>query len=178
MKLIAWKPLSIVAAVALLGAAAVSAQMDELDARATQNESRIGRRIAPVSLDMEGKNRRLVGLGSYYVNAVSDCGGCHDGEAGHLSGGQPFGPVFSRNLTPNAAGFPADLTLTEFKQVMQLGTDFKGIDPDIGGNPGLLIVMPWDAYRHGTELFVEAIYEYLTAIPCEEGGPGNTTPRC
>jgi hypothetical protein len=33
--------------------------------------------IAPVHLDLEGKNRNLVGLGSYIVNALADCDGCH-----------------------------------------------------------------------------------------------------
>ena len=33
--------------------------------------------IAPVPLNLEGKDRRLVGLGSYIVNAVADCNGCH-----------------------------------------------------------------------------------------------------
>jgi hypothetical protein len=33
--------------------------------------------IAAVPLNLEGKNRRLVGLGSYIVNAQADCNGCH-----------------------------------------------------------------------------------------------------
>ena len=33
--------------------------------------------ISPVHLNLEGKNRNLVGLGSYLVNAVADCNGCH-----------------------------------------------------------------------------------------------------
>ena len=33
--------------------------------------------IAPVPLNLHGKNRALVGLGSYIVNAVGDCNGCH-----------------------------------------------------------------------------------------------------
>jgi hypothetical protein len=36
-----------------------------------------GFEIAPVHLDLEGKNRALVGLGSYIVNAQADCDGCH-----------------------------------------------------------------------------------------------------
>jgi hypothetical protein len=43
------------------------------------NEARIhrGLAIAPVPLNFEGKDRKLVGLGSYLVNAVVDCNGCH-----------------------------------------------------------------------------------------------------
>jgi hypothetical protein len=33
--------------------------------------------IAPVPLNLAGKERRLVGLGSYIVNAQIDCNGCH-----------------------------------------------------------------------------------------------------
>ena len=36
-----------------------------------------GFEIAPVHLNLEGKNRALVGLGSYIVNAQADCDGCH-----------------------------------------------------------------------------------------------------
>ncbi len=43
------------------------------------DESRIqqGFAIAPVQLNLAGKNRALVGLGSYIVNAQADCNGCH-----------------------------------------------------------------------------------------------------
>ena len=47
-------------------------------------ESRIQRGfdIAPVHLNLEGKNRALVGLGSYIVNAQVDCNGCKKGGEG------------------------------------------------------------------------------------------------
>jgi hypothetical protein len=38
---------------------------------------RIGFREAPVPLNLVRKNRDLVGLGSYIVNVVSECNGCH-----------------------------------------------------------------------------------------------------
>jgi len=43
------------------------------------DESKIKRgfEIAPVPLNLDGKNRALVGLGSYIVNAQADCNGCH-----------------------------------------------------------------------------------------------------
>jgi hypothetical protein len=45
----------------------------------SDDESRIqqGLAIAPVKLNLEGKDRALVGLGSYIVNAQVDCNGCH-----------------------------------------------------------------------------------------------------
>jgi hypothetical protein len=148
-----------------------------------REEVAIGLAIAPVTLDFERKDRTLVGLGSYYVNGISDCVGCHTGETGHLGGGVPFGnptdpntPV-SRNLTPDSTGKPAGLTFAQFKAVLRQGIDFKELLPDTG-DPDLLVVMPWPAYRHGTDRFVEALYEYLKSIPCLEGGPGQPANRC
>jgi len=73
-----------------------------------REEVAIGLAIAPVTLNFNKKDRTLVGLGSYYVNGISDCVGCHTGATGHLGGGVPFGnpadpntPV-SRNLTPDS----------------------------------------------------------------------------
>ncbi len=37
----------------------------------------IGLAIAPVPLNFDRKDKRLVGLGSYIVNAHADCNGCH-----------------------------------------------------------------------------------------------------
>jgi hypothetical protein len=138
-----------------------------------QSEVQRGFEIAPVTLNLKGLSRGLVGEGSYYVNGISVCAGCHTGESGYLGGGVPFGPVLSRNLTPDAAGLPAGLTFTEFEQAIRLGTDFKGLFP-----PGPLIVMPWQEYRYGTDRFIRAIYEYLKAVPCVEGGPGQPANRC
>jgi hypothetical protein len=90
---------------------------DEQDSN--QQLADIGLRIAPVPLKLEGKDPILVGLGSYIVNAQSDCNGCHtsspaDSEYGsshnpylrpplnhnpkvqaqyYLGGGQNFGPA-------------------------------------------------------------------------------------
>jgi hypothetical protein len=46
---------------------------------ADDDESKIqrGLAIAPVPLNLAGKDRALVGLGSYIVNAQADCNGCH-----------------------------------------------------------------------------------------------------
>ena len=37
----------------------------------------VGLRIAPVPLNLKGKDRTLVGLGSFLVNAVGRCDECH-----------------------------------------------------------------------------------------------------
>ena len=48
--------------------------------------------IAPVPLNLERKNRALVGLGSYIVNGQGDCDGCHSaGPATEFApGGNPY----------------------------------------------------------------------------------------
>jgi hypothetical protein len=157
----------------------------------------IGFRIAPVPLNLEGKNPALVGLGSYIVNAQGDCAGCHSnpqyapggdphfGEpeltdpAGHLRGGlQLFGPeIVPRNLTPNAAGRPGGLTLDQFLEVFSIGTDFDNAPPVVPGphSSDLLQVMPWPVFSKMTDREKRAIYEYLRAIPCLPAGSARCT---
>jgi hypothetical protein len=59
-----------------------------------RDEARIQRGfdIAPVHLNLDEKNRNLVGLGSYLVNAVGDCNGCHSAgpKTEFLPSGNPF----------------------------------------------------------------------------------------
>ncbi len=140
-----------------------------------------GFELAPVPLDLRGKNRALVGLGSYIVN-TSGCNDCHtnppyapggDPFAGepeqinvdcYLSGGQVFGPFTSRNLTPNSQGLPAGLTLEEFIHTLRTGEDLASpFDPPFDG--GLLQVMPWPVFGKKTDRELTAVYEYLRAIP-------------
>jgi hypothetical protein len=89
-------------------------------------------------------------------------------------------PVVSRNLTPDKTGKPAGLTLEEFMRVIRTGTDLKLplIPPAPWPTPGLLQIMPWPDFRNLTDQDLRGLYEYLKAIPCVEGGPGITNPRC
>jgi hypothetical protein len=137
--------------------------------------------INPVPLDLKGKNRALVGLGSYIVN-TGGCNDCHTNPsyaAGHdpfagepeqinipcfLSGGMAFGPFISRNLTPDSQGRPAGLTLEEFIHVLRTGEDTTSpFNPPFDG--GLLQVMPWPVFAKKTDRDLTAVYEYLSAIP-------------
>ena len=152
------------------------------------SESQIQRgfEIAPVPLNLRGKNRALVGLGSYIVN-TGGCNDCHtipsyapggDPFAGepeqinvpcYLSGGTEFGPFRSRNLTPDSHGLPGGLTLEEFIHVLRTGEDTTSpFDPPFDG--GLLQVMPWPVFGKKTDRELKAVYEYLRAIP--------SRPRC
>ncbi len=156
---------------------------------------RRGFRINPVRLNLEGKDRELVGLGSYLVNAVGGCNDCHtcpsykpghnpygppfgpsgggDGavnDAAYLAGGVPFFPpgVISANLTPDPAEHnrPEGHTFKEFAQMMRTGHDVE--------EDRILQVMPWPVYRNMTDEDLRAIYEYLRAIPHRETPPPNT----
>ena len=123
---------------------------------------RIGLAIAPVPLNLAHKNRALVGLGSYIVNAVSGCNGCHSAgpptefspggnpyfnqpevinPATYLGGGRDFGAypppsgpvhIISRNLTPDYTGLP--IGGDTFEEFRH--TIRSGIDPD-GLHPNL-----------------------------------------
>jgi len=137
---------------------------------------RIGLEIAPVPLDLRGKNRALVGLGSYLVNAAGGCNDCHTNPpyapggdpfqgqpeivnpARYLAGGTPFGPFVSRNLTPDESGLPAGLTFAQFRETLRTGVDQD--DPS-----RLLQVMPWPVYGNLSDRDLLAIYTYLRTIP-------------
>ena len=111
-------------------------QASEDDGGRSDSRVKRGFEIAPVPLKLEGKNRSLVGLGSYIVNAQADCNGCHSAgpqtefapggnpyfaqptkinPATYLGGGRDFGGyptptsplhIISRNLTPDKTGLP------------------------------------------------------------------------
>jgi hypothetical protein len=163
---------------------------DRSDYRGDDAPSRIirGFQLAPVHLDLRHKNRALVGLGSYIVNAQGGCNDCHtcppytpdhdpytggDGQpnaANYLAGGTPFGPgIVSRNITPDATGKPAGLTRDEFIELLRTGHD-----PDMPGE--LLQVMPWPVYGRMLDRDLAAVYEYLSSIPHAETGPGCVPP--
>jgi hypothetical protein len=100
------------------------AHADDADDHAAEEfKARRGLEIAPVPLNLRHRNRELVGLGSYLVNAVGDCNGCHSAgpdteyapggnpyfkgnppavvnQATYLGGGRDFGPLVP-GLTPN-----------------------------------------------------------------------------
>jgi hypothetical protein len=226
------------------------AQAQDFNGTGEEELIRIGFQIAPVPLDLKGKNPDLVGLGSFLVNAVADCNGCHTAglppnlnytaggnpyfnqkavvdPAVYLSGGQDFGPVgtptgylsyagpdiIARNLTPDKTGrAEGGHTLAQFMQIMRHGTDLDHIHPtcsaaqmaqiDVATTPAelpvciptsegntvdgnLLQVMPWPAFSWMTDHQLQAIYEYLSAIPCinnnsppPAGAPGELQNQC
>jgi hypothetical protein len=165
------------------------------------DESKIqqGFAIAPVPLDLRGKNRALVGKGSYIVNAQGDCNACHTtsaneyvpggnpylgepeqiDQARYLIGGRQFGPVGvgprSRNLTPDpVTGLPAGYTFEEFLHVMRTGEDLKNLPPHVPSVDVDLLQapMPWPLFQKMTDRDILAIYEYLRSVPSRTPGSG------
>ena len=154
-------------------------KFDDVDDRRVK----IGREIAPVELDLEGKDRKEkkeVWLGSYIVNAQGGCNDCHtappyeeggDPFAGdpevinaddYLCGGTDFDIAVSADISPDADGLPAGLERREFINLLRTGQ-----------RPGgrLLQVMPWPIYGKMTRRDLSAVYAYLSAIPSCDAGP-------
>ena len=121
---------------------------------------REGFAIAPVPLNLEGKDVKAVGLGSYLVNAAMGCNDCHsDGpQTQYLPGGNPFfgqrartnpavylgggrdfgkleGPetpdIISRNLTPDKTLLPVGgHTWDQFRTILRTGKDYDHLHPN------------------------------------------------
>jgi len=239
------QPIKVLGATLALAVAALAVMWARFPAAQAQDDwnddegslIKIGFKIAPVPLNIEGKNRDLVGLGSFIVNAQGDCNGCHTAggppnfnyanganpyfgqpmktdPATYLAGGTDFGAavppsaavggfppgsqpptyppveygeyvgpdIITRNLTPDKTGRPeGGRTLEQFKEIMRKGTDFDHIHPTCTAalptptpanclpppvDGSLLQVMPWPLFHNMTDHQIDAIYEYLSAIPC------------
>lgn len=212
----------------LTNSRSVQADNDNNGAQDEKEMVRVGLAVAAssgIQLNMMHKDRTMVGLGSYLVNVVADCNGCHSNPptayvptgnpyfrsppfsgskqinaTTYLGGGQDFGPfpspggtvhIVSRNLTPDKTGLPeGGHTLAEFIQIMRTGVDMDYAHPNCSAavttncllppfDGALLQVMPWPAFQNMTDRQLTAIYTYLSAIPCLEGGPGEPqSGRC
>jgi hypothetical protein len=171
---------TILTTLVLSQAANVRADNDQSDESKIQQ----GYNISPVKLNLAGKNRAWVGMGSYIVNS-SGCNDCHTHPT-YLTGGNPFlgqpeainaaqyltggrtfppSPFVSANLTPDATGKPAGLTFAQFVETIRTG--HNPLDP-----PGVLLqVMPWPVIAKKTDADLRAVYEYLSAIPSLPDNP-------
>lgn len=152
-------------AAGLLAALGLVLTPSQAGSETEQSLARIGLKIAPVPLNLQGKNVELVGYGSYLVNAAGDCNGCHSAgpqteyvsggnpyfsqkptvvnPATYLGGGRDFGQlipgsanIVSRNLTPDKTGLPAGgRTFAEFRTVLTTGADLDKAHPACSGAP-------------------------------------------
>lgn len=110
--------------------------------------------------------------------------------ATYLGGGQDFGVlipgsahIVTRNLTPDKTGrSEGGHTLPEFKLILKTGVDMDHLHPTCSGAPNancipppfdgnLLQIMPWPTFQNMSDHYMEAIYEYLKAVPCVAGPP-------
>lgn len=158
----------------LAGSIATRADEDQSRRAHGQDEEnskiQIGFEIAPVPLNLHGKDRDLVGLGSYIVNSVAGCNDCHSAgpktqyivnpffgqgpkvinPATYLGGGRDFGPlipgsadIVSRNLTPDISGLPeGGRSFAQFLKIFRTGVDLDGIHPTCTGAPNASCVPP------------------------------------
>ena len=146
-------------AVVVLAGMLISATRGKADGDNSESRIEQGFDIAPVPLDLHGKNRALVGLGSYLVNGPGDCNACHNAGPGnnqflpggnpffgqpkkinpatYLGGGRDFGAlvpgsahIITRNLTPDKTGLPeGGHTFPEFLLIMRTGVDMDHLHP-------------------------------------------------
>lgn len=174
------------AAVALVGIVLAGMSISSTRARAQDEEQskrahdqddenakiQIGFEIAPVHLNLKGKDHDLVGLGSYIVNSVAGCNDCHSAgpatqflpggnpyfgqspkkvnPATYLGGGRDFGPlipgsadIVSRNLTPDITGMPeGGRSFAQFLLILRTGADLDHLHPTCTGAPNANCVPP------------------------------------
>lgn len=167
---------------------------ESLGAYKFSRDSQQGKAIAPVTLNLEGKNPDLVYLGSYLVNAQADCVSCHTcpsykglnpyalGGAGlsgnpkvintenYMAGGTPFPGRGAQGSTITAPNLTPDSSGLPGGMTYD---DFKNAMQNgmVSSKPGhVLQVMPWPAYRNMYENDLVAIYQYLGSIPPAQPG--------
>jgi hypothetical protein len=121
--------------------------------------------IAPVNLDLNGKNVHLVGLGSYLVNAVGDCNGCHTAGAppnfNYANGNNPyFGQHTKVDPTTYLAGG------TDFGPALPPSAAIGGYPP--GSNPASYPPAPFDPFYVGPDIITRNLTPDKTGRP--EGG--------
>ena len=91
--------------------------------------SSIGLRIAPVPLHTDGLDLRLVGLGSFIVNAQADCNGCHSSNPAtqYLDPGNPYFLVpFNRPPRSHPTGVNPDTYLAGGQDFGPVGAGVTG----------------------------------------------------
>jgi hypothetical protein len=139
--------------------------------------------IAPVPLNLVGKDPALVGLGSYIVNAQADCNGCHtlNPQVEYTPTGNPYllSPPFSGKVTPDPSHYLAG------------GQDFgpfpggpnsiphlytRNLTPDKTGLPegGHTFAQFLQIIRHGTDF--DHIHPSCPNPPGTTAAPANCLP--
>ncbi|MGH7437006.1 MAG: hypothetical protein ACRENE_15135, partial [Polyangiaceae bacterium] len=133
---------------------------------------------------MDTTTLALFGRGSYLVNAVADCSGCHtnrDGltidKAAYLNGGQVFAvppPLWSEGYVRSASAdligtthgfFQPGLQFDTFETLVTQGVHAEDPSP----RRAVAWPMPWDKFKHMTLNDLEAIFTYMQAVATQYG---------
>jgi hypothetical protein len=136
----------------------------------------------------------LFGRGSYLVNAISDCSGCHTNldnaqtgaidTAAYLTGGQVFDLNFdgvpptvqaelgvvrsaSANLVGATNGFFnfSNVDFATFETLITEGIHAEDPQPEAR----LAFPMPWTFFKNMTESDLEAVYTYMNVVATQYG---------
>lgn len=109
----------------------------------------------------------------YIINAAA-CFNCHSNEKEGKLVGEPFagnhefklpqGSVFSANITPDKETGIGNWTKEAFVARFKAYSDSGHIYPQVVGK-SLQTVMPWESYSEMKTSDLEAIYDYLQALP-------------
>ena len=176
----------------------VYARTTDAQGSSESSQIQIGMDIAPVHLDLKGKNRSLVGLGSYIVNAQGGCNDCHtwritdvatNSGSNYEEGGDPFlgqpeqilcrgisggrPPVWPLHLTQPDAERKRPSCGADARQIHRDPADWRGQQEPSSAISPLLQVMPWPVYANMTDRDLKAVYQFLRSIPCV-----GTAARC
>jgi hypothetical protein len=134
----------------------------------------------------------LFGRGSYLVNAIADCHGCHSNtgpvpmpfnKTTYLTGGTGFNTppplqkllgtvrALSANLEGATNGFfnKPDVRFSTFLTLITEGIHAEDITPDSGPPMRLAFPMPWDVFRHMTLSDLEAVYTFMSQVGQQYG---------
>ena len=117
---------------------------------------------------------------SGYLAGGNDFGPVGPGISGGVVGAGP--DIITRNLTPDHTGLPeGGHTFAEFLNILRTGHDYDQLHLNCSSTvkdncyfaaPGnevdgtLLQIMPWPTFGHMSDNDIQAIYEYLRAVPC------------
>jgi len=115
-----------------------------------------------------------------YLAGGNDFGPVGPGISGGVVGAGP--DIITRNLTPDHTGLPeGGHTFSEFLNILRTGHDYDQLHLNCSSTvtdncyfavPGneidgtLLQIMPWPTFSHMSDDDIQAIYEYLRAVPC------------
>src|ERR1700739_3356384 len=165
-----------------LAAMSIKAPRAHADDDDTESRIKIGFAIAPVPLNLHGKDRAMVGLGSYLVNAIGDCNGCH------TAGGPP-----NFNYAPGGNRYFNQKTVVDPTVYLSGGSDFgtvgtptgpngyqdpdmitRNLTPDKNGRPegGHTLAEFKKIFRHGTDF--DHIHPTCTAAQIDQINEGGT----